>query len=98
MSMNAVDPARVLPRLGPESRLIRRRSLGDVFDKRSREGRFLARIEAELTAQIGEPSFTQRLLIRHLSARLVDAVPPARAQGRAARGHRRDRAEDLAHQ
>jgi hypothetical protein len=69
--MNAVDPIRKMPRLGPESRLLRRGSLGDTFDARSREGKFLVRVEAELLAPLGPaPSFGQRLLARR-AARLA---------------------------
>lgn len=51
--MNAVDPARKLPRLGPESRVLRRGVSGDKVDGRSREGLLLLQCEGELTAQIG---------------------------------------------
>ena len=71
MSMNAVDPSRKLPRLTPESRVLRRGVLGDKVDGRSREGRFLLKCEAELTAQVGEPSFTTRLLIRRLARAML---------------------------
>jgi hypothetical protein len=51
--------------LTAHSRSIRRGSLGDFIDGRSREGKFLRRIEAELLAQLGqEPSFGERLLVR----------------------------------
>jgi hypothetical protein len=59
--MNAVDPIRKMPRMGPESRLVRRGSLGDTFDARSREGKFLVRVEAELLAPLGPtPSMEKR--------------------------------------
>jgi len=62
--MNAVDPARKLPRLGPESRVLRRGVLGDALDGRSKEGRYLTRVERELSEQVGgSPSFAQRMLI-----------------------------------
>ena len=41
--------------------------LGDRVDGRSREGRFLTKIERELTRQVGQPSFAQALLIRRLA-------------------------------
>jgi hypothetical protein len=45
--------------------------LGDTFDARSREGKFLVRVEAELLAPLGPaPSFGQRLLARR-AARLA---------------------------
>ena len=69
--MNAVSPARTLPRLGPDSRVLKRGVLGDKVDGRSREGRFLLKCEAELTAQLGEPMFTQRLLIRRLARAML---------------------------
>jgi len=70
--MNAVDPVRTLPSLGPESRVLRRGVLGDKLDGRSREGRFLLKCERELTAQVGgDPSFTQQILIRRMSRALL---------------------------
>jgi len=45
--------------------------MGDSIDGRSREGRFLLKCEAELTRQVGEPSFTQRMLIRRLSRAML---------------------------
>jgi hypothetical protein len=71
MSMNAVDPARTLPRLGPDSRVLKRGVLGDRVDGRSREGRFLLKIERELTRQLGSPSFAQKLLIRRVSRAML---------------------------
>jgi hypothetical protein len=69
--MNAVDPPRKLRQLSAESRVLRRGVLGDRVDGRSREGRFLTKIERELTAQVGKPSFTQKLLIRRLSRAML---------------------------
>jgi len=69
--MNAVDPPRKLRALSAESRVLRRGVLGDRVDGRSREGRFLSQIERELVAQVGKPSFTQKLLIRHLSRAML---------------------------
>jgi hypothetical protein len=72
MSMNAVNPHRKLPRLGPESRTLSRGSLGDTVDGRSREGRFLLRVERSLVEQVGgAPSFTQTLLIRRLARAML---------------------------
>ena len=69
--MNAVDPPRKLRALSAESRVLRRGVLGDRVDGRSREGRFLSQIERELVAQVGKPSFTQKLLIRRLSRAML---------------------------
>ena len=51
--------------------MLRRGVLGDRVDGRSREGRFLTKIERELIAQIGAPNFTQKLLIRRLSRAML---------------------------
>ena len=65
-------------RVGPYCRVFSRGSLGEI-DGRSREGKFLRRIEAELVAQVGgSPSFAQSLLIRRaarsmLQLELLDA-------------------------
>jgi len=66
------------PRLSPRSaldcRALSRGAVGDLVDARSKEGRFLKQAEAELLAQIGgEPSFTQRTLVRR-AARLMLAA------------------------
>ena len=46
--------------------------IGDAIDGRSREGKFLRKCEAELLAQVGgEPSFTQRLLIRRIARAML---------------------------
>jgi hypothetical protein len=59
-------------RLGPHSRALRRGVVGDQIDGRSREGRFLRAAEAELIAHVGgEPSFTQRLLIRRAARAML---------------------------
>jgi hypothetical protein len=53
---------------GPHSRAFRAGALGDRIDGRSREGRFLRKVEAELVAQIGgQLSFAQTLLIRRIA-------------------------------
>jgi hypothetical protein len=70
--MNAVQPLRRMRPLTSESRallngsrVLRRGVLGDKLDGRSREGRFLLKVERELIAHCGgKPSFAQRLLIR----------------------------------
>ena len=55
-------------RIGPHSRTFGRGSAGDTINGRSREGKFLRRIESELTAQVGgQPSFAQQLLIRRIA-------------------------------
>ena len=52
-------------RLKPDSRALGRGALGDAIDGRSREGKFVRRIEAELLDQLGDnPSFAQLLLVR----------------------------------
>ena len=52
-------------RLKPDSRAFGGSALGDAIDGRSREGKFIRRIEAELLDQLGDnPSFAQLLLIR----------------------------------
>jgi hypothetical protein len=72
MSMNAVNPVRKLPRLGPESRVLRRGVLGDALDGRSKEGRYLTRVERELSAQFGgAPTFAQRMLITRASRAML---------------------------
>ena len=52
-------------RMKPDSRALGRGALGGTIDGRSREGRFVRRIEAELIQQLGGvPSFGQLLLVR----------------------------------
>ena len=52
-------------RIGPHSRAFKDGSLGLSVDGRSSEGRYLRRVIAELTAQLGrEPTFAEGLLIR----------------------------------
>jgi hypothetical protein len=52
-------------RLKPDSRSLGRGALGDAIDGRSREGKFVRRIESELLEQLGDnPSFAQVLLVR----------------------------------
>jgi hypothetical protein len=59
-------------RFGPYCRALQRGSVGSVIDGRSLQGRFLRRIEGELTAQLGgAPSFAQRLLIRRISRMML---------------------------
>jgi hypothetical protein len=41
-------------RLKPDSRALGRGALGDAIDGRSREGKFVRRIEAELLDQLGD--------------------------------------------
>jgi hypothetical protein len=70
--MNAVDPMRKLRKLTSESRVLRRGVLGDRLDGRSREGRFLLQCQRELVTHVGgEPSFTQRLLIRRAARAML---------------------------
>jgi hypothetical protein len=52
-------------RLKPDSRAFGRGALGDAIDGRSREGKFIRRVELELIDQLGgEPTFSQMLLVR----------------------------------
>jgi hypothetical protein len=56
------------PRIGPWCRGITRGSLGASIDGRSRAGKMLRRVEAELLAQLGaEPTFAQKLLVRRIA-------------------------------
>jgi hypothetical protein len=62
---------RIAP-ISPHCRALRRGSLGDSIDGRSREGKFLRKCEVELVAQIGgEPSFAQSLLIRRAARAML---------------------------
>jgi hypothetical protein len=66
-------------RIGPYCLALTRGTVGDRIDGRSREGKFLRRVEAELVAHVGgSPSFAQSLLIRRaarsmLQLELLDA-------------------------
>ena len=52
-------------RIGPHSRAFRAGGTGAGIDGRSKEGRYLRRVVAGLTAQLGrEPTFSEGLLIR----------------------------------
>ena len=52
-------------RIGPYSRAFKDGSLGLSMDGRSTHGRYLRRVTAELTGQLGrEPTFAESLLIR----------------------------------
>jgi hypothetical protein len=58
---------RIAP-ISPHCRALRRGSLGESIDGRSREGKFLQKCEVELIAQIGgEPSFAQMLAVRRIA-------------------------------
>jgi hypothetical protein len=53
--------------LGPYSRRLQRGAIGDLFDGRSAEGRFVRHLEAELIRHLGgNPPITARLLIDRL--------------------------------
>jgi hypothetical protein len=68
----------VLAPVPPHSRMFSRGSLGEDIDGRSKEGRFIRRVESELTQHIGgAPNFAQALLIR----RCARGMLPARAFG-----------------
>jgi hypothetical protein len=71
-------------RLGPYSRRLHRGAIGELFDGRSAEGRFVRHLEAELVRHVGgDPSITQRLLIdRLIKIRLqLDALDAKLASG-----------------
>jgi hypothetical protein len=52
-------------RIGPHSRAFKDGSLGLSIDGRSSEGRYIRRVIAELSAQLGrDPTFGEQLLIR----------------------------------
>jgi hypothetical protein len=70
--MNAHEAPRRMRRLTSESLVFRGGQIGGKIDGRSAEGKFLARCEAEMVAQLGvEPTFTQRMLIRRASRALL---------------------------
>ena len=59
-------------RFGPYCRALQRGSISNAIDGRSREGRFLRRIEGELFAQLGpSPAFAQRLMVRRVSRMML---------------------------
>lgn len=71
-------------RLGPYSRRLHRGAIGDLYDGRSAEGRFVRDLEAQLVAHVGgRPTVTQRLLIdRLIKVRLqLDALDAKMAAG-----------------
>ena len=56
--------ARKRGKIGPYSRVLQRGVIADTVDGRSREGRLMRHLEAELTKHVGgSPSIVQRLLI-----------------------------------
>jgi hypothetical protein len=58
-------------RIGPYSRAFRS-ALGTQFDGRSREGRFIRKVEAEIVAQLGgTASFIQMSLIRRAARTML---------------------------
>jgi hypothetical protein len=70
--------------VGPYSRRLHRGAIGDLYDGRSAEGRFVRHLEAELIAHVGgNPTITQRLLIdRLIKIRLqLDALDRKMADG-----------------
>jgi hypothetical protein len=69
--MKAADSQPSLAPLRPHSRTFRRGAIGATIDGRSREGRYLRAIEADLIEHAGgAPSTTQKILI-HRCARLM---------------------------
>jgi hypothetical protein len=70
--MNAHDPPRKLRPLTSESHVFRRGPIGGRVNGNSAEGRFLARCERELIAEIGgNPTFSQTLLIKRCSMAML---------------------------
>ena len=77
-------------RVGPYCRAISKGIVGDAFDGRSREGKFLRRCEAEIVSQLGgDPSFTQTLLVRRVARLMLQAelFDVKLASGEAFTGH-----------
>jgi hypothetical protein len=57
---------------GPYCRALRTGgAIGQAHDGRSREGKFLRKIEAELLAQLPDYSFAQQLLVRRIARSLL---------------------------
>jgi hypothetical protein len=70
MIANANMPS--LARVPPHSRMFTRGSLGSDLDGRSREGRYLRRVESELAKHVGgAPNFPQKLLIRRAARAML---------------------------
>ena len=70
--MNAHDPPLKLRPLTSESRVFRRGPIGGRVNGNSAEGRFLARCERELIAEIsGNPTFSQMLMIKRCSMAML---------------------------
>jgi hypothetical protein len=60
--------------LKPYCRAISRGVIGDEIDGRSPEGKFLRRIEIELTEQLGgRPTFSQTLAVRRIARLMLQA-------------------------
>src|ERR1700722_3498059 len=69
--MTIASSTSVTTRRGPYCKALSCGSLGEI-DGRSKEGKFLRRVEGELVSQLGgEPSFAQRLLIRRAARSLL---------------------------
>ncbi len=61
-------------RIGPYSKQFAKGATGDLFNGRTKEGKFIRKVEAELTAQVGgAPSFSQVLLIRRIARLALQA-------------------------
>jgi hypothetical protein len=60
-------------RLKPDSRALGRGALGDAIDGRSREGKFIRRIEAELLDQLGDNELARKLRRAHAEGQIEDA-------------------------
>jgi hypothetical protein len=70
MIQNTNMPA--IARVPPHSRMFTRGSLGSDLDGRSREGRYLRRVESELSKHVGgKPNFPQKLLIRRAARAML---------------------------
>ena len=84
LAASARKSHRPQPPVGPYSRRLQRGSLGDLYDGRSVEGRFIRHLERELLAHCGgSPSIVERLLIdRVIRIRLqLDALDGKLATG-----------------
>lgn len=74
MSVTLIAATTKRQRIGPYCAALHRGAVGDQFSGRSREGRFIRKVEAELTAQLGgSPSFSQKLLIRRVARLALQA-------------------------
>ncbi len=72
--MNSVSSPANGGLIKPYCKAITRGSLGSDLDGRSREGKFVRRIEAELVDQLGgSPTFSQMLAVRRIARLMLQA-------------------------